>query len=340
MPAATASSPSTSPTAARRWQALMCFLLIAIAMFLVDFLGITPYKAHTEAKIEVHRGVLTESLYPRKALLNEMLQGPAAPIRINITDNTHSLSSPSRWVFPAANQTKAVCAVLNDEWAKHFPHAMQQIFRCFSWWQANPHQQPVLSINTNGAYVVGFVNLLKNAFGVTVINELDGCCSHVFSDINQCCQVPLFHKGPERRPFFEMHKPQDAATLRRETLRFMQFKYHSGAVGGCPKELPNATSYLPKTLPVIGFLNRGKSRHVENHQEILETLRKSSILNQTSPNFNFLYMDSFDKSRPTGRTMYRYGTWITPFHITCLLHINCPLILQIQQEELLQPQPR
>jgi hypothetical protein len=70
---------------------------------------------------------VTSLLLPNQHNLTFFLEGPAFESH-NIDDNA------------------AACRFWRDEHSGHFPHAMQQLYRCVSWWYANPTMEPFLVI--------------------------------------------------------------------------------------------------------------------------------------------------------------------------------------------------
>jgi hypothetical protein len=73
------------------------------------------------------------------------------------TENVTSLSLPNQHeltfflegpAFEAHNidDNAAACRFTKNEYSGHFPHAMQQLYRCVSWWYAHPTMEPFLVI--------------------------------------------------------------------------------------------------------------------------------------------------------------------------------------------------
>jgi hypothetical protein len=73
------------------------------------------------------------------------------------TENVTSLSLPNQHnltfflegpAFESHNieDNAAACRFWRDEYSGHFPHAMQQLYRCVSWWYAYPTMEPFLVV--------------------------------------------------------------------------------------------------------------------------------------------------------------------------------------------------
>lgn len=160
----------------------------------------------------------------------------------------------------------------------HFPHSQQQLLRCFSWWQANPNKNPVLIIKAIvGNYTEGYLQAIKETF-------------HVRLDRTSETKNISVYVKTQPQPF-EMGSPQDALHLRRGILSFYNISNtHENLLTGCP--LPNTAqkdTAQQKELPVIGFLNRKKGRHVDNHAEIVNSLKENF-----GSDLIIRYLDSFD----------------------------------------------
>ncbi|CAB9517271.1 expressed unknown protein [Seminavis robusta] len=241
-------------------------------------------------------------MYPRVYPLQDMFLGTAAPHVKNRTDN--------RLVFPAGpgSQTQAICKWISSNLHEHFPHIMQELLRCFSWWQANQQQTPVLVLDDKELkqeYARDFVGVLEKSFGVQVVknrlflpNKTDS--NFVYTDVNIYSQPPHLVE----RAWFQIHNLQDAALLRKETLKLAKENKErddrnlaeattNELLGGCPGE--GGPLSASKKQPVIAFLNRNGDRHVENIGDILEALKKTKVLGHTLGILDIHYISSFDQ---------------------------------------------
>ena len=68
---------------------------------------------------------------------NPQLEMSNYPSEIQLQDLVHIVSDPSE-------QAAGVCVFVARGFWSHFPHAMQQLYRCFSFWQMYPHLKPYL----------------------------------------------------------------------------------------------------------------------------------------------------------------------------------------------------
>ena len=95
-----------------------------------------PYIAETH----YHHGV-----FPIEDIV---LGGPAKPYFPKGADQ----SSDKNLFWPAKNSSEAVCTLRKDSrtdgltLSGQFPHHLQQLLTCFTWWQLNPSQKPVLHL--------------------------------------------------------------------------------------------------------------------------------------------------------------------------------------------------
>ncbi|CAB9531013.1 unknown protein [Seminavis robusta] len=260
-------------------------------------------RAHAH---DLEDGLLQEGIYPRASSLPDLFRGPAAPYlqKRHNNNTTHNSTGEFQLVFPAANQSHAICKWVISPFGKHFPHASQELIRCVSWWQANPHQAPVLYIEDREpvshrpAFVKTLIRVFQKAFGVQVVHTLRGF-SAIGSDKYVFCDINM-RKDPKQpndvtRLSFEVYKPEDAAILRNETLKLLPENYDNAKQPNPNPEAQKAGCPADSTsrLPVIGFLNREGSRHVENHNEIVQALNTtSSWQNREQPLVH--YRSSFD----------------------------------------------
>ena len=116
--------------------------VVPIALLLYTFTELVFYVPKNPAmfdkvtwarkKIGVLQNITSELPFPSENALTEFVYGPAAPYY-----TTSGNGTAQEMIFPMINETQAVCEFRDENWSGHFPHAMQQLLRCFSWWQAN-----------------------------------------------------------------------------------------------------------------------------------------------------------------------------------------------------------
>jgi Glycosyltransferase 61 len=66
----------------------------------------------------------------------------------------------------------AVCEFVIDQFSFHFPHTMQQLYRCWSWWRSHQDAIPVLIFPhaklPQNKFLIGFVSSLQDIIGLEV----------------------------------------------------------------------------------------------------------------------------------------------------------------------------
>jgi hypothetical protein len=72
----------------------------------------------------------------------------------------------------------AVCLYRHElKFSNHFPHAMQQLYRCISWWFAHPGKeavlifQPELNEGRSSEFMTGFLDAMKDALHVKTVRS-------------------------------------------------------------------------------------------------------------------------------------------------------------------------
>ncbi|CAB9519431.1 unknown protein [Seminavis robusta] len=213
---------------------------------------------------------LQEGLYTRVTPLYKLLKGPGSPHK----------DAPD--FFPFGEEPIAVCEIHNlGSWPiSSFPHVMQQLFKCFSWWQAgiNEPKQKVLIVpkDPQSTFINDFLGILKEQFHVAVTNQTNQQNISVHGEI-----FGLADAKP-----YEMHNPQDATILREGIWEHYNIPANSRA--GCPVE-PSGVA-----TPVIGFFNRQPSggRHCNNSKAIFAALEQHDF--GTTEPLKIHYLESFD----------------------------------------------
>ena len=172
---------------------------------------------------------------------------------------------------------------------------MQQLYRCWSWWQAHPgaNKTKVLMIwNIPNEYVRGYLEFIQQVFGVV----LDRTAQRNHRSVTVAAPGTDY----PRIPGYEMHHPRDAQALRDGIVQYYNLSTTTTTnkndrgdgmpVAGKPRH------------PVIGILNRQGGRRIINHQEIAKALQSQCNVifpsaDPRDPNAtattSILYMDSF-----------------------------------------------
>ncbi|CAB9523314.1 expressed unknown protein [Seminavis robusta] len=240
------------------------------------------------------------SRWPTSHDLTDFVTGPAAPYYTNHNNG-------SQLVFPTMAHNQSVCEFRDISYSFHFPHAMQQLLRCFSWWHANRHQRPVLVLPATHAqysYTSAFLQALRDIWKVQVLLlPKDDKAERPLRAISATVQT---NNG--KTPF-QMTSLHDAQVLRDGIQQYYHLLDRNNnntlptaiktittnnnnnnnnnnhqstttmAPPGCPT--PNQDN---KSMPVVGFLNRQGGRRVTNYQAILQALNLTTVY----------YLDSFD----------------------------------------------
>lgn len=146
----------------------------------------------------------------------------------------------------------AACEFRPYQYSKHFPHTMQQLYRCLSWWMSNPGKQPVLvggsrDIRERGSAIsVGFLRALDDVFNVSLVEGWNASSVHA---------LDLFG--------YDFALPQHAANLRRAVVDHYHLNNQNFA--GC-KDSTIA-------LPSVRIVDRQSSRNLKNVDALLREIR-------------------------------------------------------------------
>lgn len=160
--------------------------------------------------------------------------------------------------------SKAPCIFQRNKLSLHFPHAMQQLYACWSYWQANREKEPVLFIqdspirswkerfryliyskrNERNPFLKGMIENLSSKLGVKVIEEQTRMPDYAVTV--RICE----DEGRIQDAGFRMRKGDNKAL--RDVLT---------TATPCP------------TSPRIGVLNRSKDRSILNLEEIVDVIK-------------------------------------------------------------------
>ena len=227
--------------------------------------------------------------------------------------------------------TTAVCKFRHDAAHKalHFPHVMQQLYRCFSWWHANPNKQAILlqpPAVANSRYLQGFLQLLRDVFDVQFQEHRLPGQKAVRPKVDYGFDAQDFNGG------FKMRGPADMVALRDKAAA------HYGLSGaGCPANpvKPNDTannndnnSNSPhnnnNNKPKVTILNRAPNsgRHLRNVPALQQALEQQLGLTtvQVVPSMDGLdYVQQLQVMQNTDILISPHGAqWTSiPFLPTC-----------------------
>ena len=158
----------------------------------------------------------------------------------------------------------AICRFLHDvPFSRHFPHAAQQLYRCWSWWR---HQQqlhshvvqvtPVLQLDQSkvpvhqNPFLEGFIRLLEGSLPVEFISGPNNVTVDNVIGAHAKLDDGFIYD-------YTMASSEDAKALREAAVRVF--------------DVPNATG-CHATNPQISILNRRSKRHVVNWEVLKDTL--------------------------------------------------------------------
>jgi len=186
---------------------------------------------------------------------------PIVPVH-NLTQTAHQktyeyeefLSGPG---LKTANMSTATCRLPDDGRSGHLPHAMQNLYPCYSFWRAHPHLPPVLVYGSRsmplpkGPFLPSLLQVLESTLNLTIVHETD---------------APIV---TARCRHWCMHDPTDARTLRRMVLEYFHIIDSSSSNSAVPR---------------IGILNRRATRSLLNSDQIRQSLQDKFNTTNTTDN--------------------------------------------------------
>jgi hypothetical protein len=210
----------------------------------------SPWGNQTEDAtcVESPASPLTWTNYSRRSrVLADMMQ------EVVLAPHTHNTASP----LPSPLTTLAVCRFRQElPFAGHFPHAMQQLYRCVSWWR-HQQQQPLPQgydavhavllwedkiLPPPNPFLRGFLRLLhESSLHVTTVANVPTANR---TTLVRVAQVRLDDGGLYD---YRLHTPADATALREAASSI----------------LPMDDDVCP-SAPRITILNRRKKRRILN----------------------------------------------------------------------------
>jgi len=130
-----------------------------------------------------------------------------------------------RSIYSTNNET-ATCRFNHaHRYSSHFPHTMQQLYRCLSWWNANNGTKVLLDPPSGASpFVAGALDLFRN-MGVTLTKNATGLAPVQVKD-----DVDFNWIG------YRLHSPNDMARLRESAANHMGLHYES-----CNDKQPRVT---------------------------------------------------------------------------------------------------
>jgi hypothetical protein len=175
----------------------------------------------------------------------------------------------------------------------HFPHTAQQIFRCWSLWQAyHPTHQPVLvgarMTGDHYAFVEGLLNALVQTGGVQFRNwsNVTRKKARRLASDRSVSATPLSvkTKGSDFFEGYKMSSAHHAVEFRDHILSALNIRTENGyrQGGSFSTQLTSIIVGSPPPPPRIGILNREMTRRILNVEELTTTL-SARYGNQSDP---------------------------------------------------------
>lgn len=182
--------------------------------------------------------------------------------KVNTSSPCQEIETGNLTLLPKSNQTvpkwprkiragdKAICNFKKTQVSFHFPHAMQQIYSCWSLWEANRELRPYIvgppghrgfANRSRPAFIEGMLNAMEGAFNITVVTTDELSPSELRHAVNPT---------PPTKPY--------------HILRDDAWKWTNGIL----KHQKIARDYCTRSLR-IGILNRNGTRAILNANHIL-----------------------------------------------------------------------
>lgn len=138
--------------------------------------------SNPDLAIQSTKTVVNPSHSPLETLGNRRKQcnpGPNQPIE-RVLSFPNYFNASSYWNFSSSkDNTEVVCEFNKDRpSALHFPHAMQQLYGCFSLWQEYPDNRPILLISgqvekklKRNPFLAGVFQLFQSQLKVDILSK-------------------------------------------------------------------------------------------------------------------------------------------------------------------------
>ena len=267
------------------------YALLGVALFQIDFSNATGRRRRIIGSTPTFAQALSknsELLFSQEAEVCQQSQCTAFrqidSTEVQFRDLHHLFTGNGVLASSKAATMKtpndyAICEFQNmDAYNFHFPHAMQQLYRCWSWWRLRrtccPDETPVLvflrSTMPDNAFLLGFSASLQASIGLEIWTP------HQFQLIqqqqtlekivqprvpnNRVNPVNIFGMADPTCPYYAMHQVDDARELRDIILR----RRSDGPTDGCGDG----------AKPRIAILNRHNHREWLNVDAVVQRLRR------------------------------------------------------------------
>ena len=218
-----------------------------------------------------------------------LFKGPGEVVIASQPDSTTKNGKAATAVGSSTNsvtQQYAICDYLKDPYlshTNHFPHAMQQLYRCWSWWNANRDKRAVLTWvpnpkqwerNFDSQFLREMLEAFQYGFNVTIMSNTSALVgehvSRVSPKLPKNLGVTPFLSNPQLTDF-AMHTPNDAIALTKGLLEYYGLRPRQSR---CRRSSGGDIESSSSDMPRVAILNRSPSsfRHLLNYEEIIEKL--------------------------------------------------------------------
>jgi hypothetical protein len=219
-------------------------------------------------------------------------------VRTDFLDFVVVDEKPALWIDLHTNSSErqqqpyATCKHQPYRFSQHFPHFMQQLWRCWSFWRSLPDHQPLLLTPKYNPEIKPYKQEFQKAFekeftrgmwsllpklGVTIVNHSEQSMyqpSHVV-DSKSISVKPTGPLQGEKDNAFQVANTEHMKALKHGVMKELGLITSNKTSSSCDSHLPN-----------IAFLNRaGKTRHVFNANEIISDLQEYFHTNITLEQF-------------------------------------------------------
>lgn len=165
----------------------------------------------------------------------------------------------------------SICELRILPFLRHFPHAMQQLYSCISYWYAHEQKPSVLAWNKD---VRDQLKSKSDTFVTGVIISLSGSNNLTFLDTD-VTPLPNSSVFAIRKPGYVVNSPKHLRKFRDDTVGLI----HSHGVTSC----------LSSSLR-IGILNRRKNRRLVNEKSVIMDIK------QALPNSTTIHATEFENA--------------------------------------------
>ena len=224
-------------------------------------------------------------------------------------------STSSIWRDGDPTNTSTCEFQLQDAFNFHFPHTLQQLYRCWSLWRDAPDPALVFPRQTlpDNHFIQGYIVTLQDAIGLNVLRRSDTATAAVPLVPPNAISADTFFRLPSP-PYYAWSRPDDARALRDVIASSLGLSSRVGS-----------SSVSCNGAPRIAVLNRHRTRELANVPDIVQALGGPSAA-------SIHYFDSNTSFRDQIDFYYSHDIVISPHgaQLTGLPFLpNCGAVLEI-----------